>query len=329
MVCFVTHRVGSIRRPGRLLGRGLLLLLALTGFGCVAVDSGPAGRAPPDRAPAEAPAPAEQSNPPENGTAVTVRPLVVVIDDPKNAQLAMLQVFSARLHRPYRVLNLAHRTPETVAAELGTLSPTQVVAVGQAAYELAVTLPGLDVYHAGVLDPGESGRGVNALPPFGVQLEYWQSLAPDLRRLGVIGGPGMAVRMDALARACAERTIALEQHQVHSDREMLLAFRSMVPRIDGFVFLPDESVLSPEVILQVMSHGRRNDVQTLVYSPVMYRLGASLYVQPDPVFVAVALIELLADPQAPLQVDRMRAKTRLPGRLATSAAASGGLEAGF
>ena len=96
--------------------------------------------------------------------------------------------------------------------------------------------------------------------------------------------------------------IQLEQRTVSSDTEMLLAFRAMVPHIDGFVFLPDETILSPKVIQQVLNHGRRNGVQILVYSPVMFNLGASLYLQPDPVRVADALVTLVNDPDTRPQV---------------------------
>ncbi len=176
------------------------------------------------------------------------------------------------------------------------------------------------MFYAGVLDPGRTTQGVDALPPFATQLDYWLSQAPDLNRLGVIGGSGVSARMAALADAAAERNLTLEQRTVSSDTEMLLAFRAMVPHIDGFVFLPDETVLSPRVIQQVMSHGRRNGVQILVYSPVMFSLGASLFLQPDPVRVADALVTMLHDRHAQPEVTQMRSRSRLAGQLELSAA---------
>jgi hypothetical protein len=137
---------------------------------------------------------------------------------------------------------------------------------------------------------------VDALPPFDVQLARWLELSPGIGRLGVIGGHTMTERMDGLATACADLGIELDRRMVGSDRESLLAFRAMVPRIDGFVFLPDAEVLSPAVIEKMLGHGRRNGVEMLVYSPLMFELGGSLLVRTDTVAVAEALIRLLKDP---------------------------------
>jgi hypothetical protein len=54
-----------------------------------------------------------------------------------------------------------------------------------------------------------------------------------------------------------------------------------------------------------MGHGKRNAVRILVYSPVMFNLGANLYLQTDPVAVATELIDLLnASAGSPSGIDR-------------------------
>lgn len=288
--------------------RGGLLLLVLLAAGCATAPverAGDAGEAPVNDLPWEALQPAGA-------------PLIVVLNDPELRTLEMLQVFSARLIRPYQILNVAHRDPDDVLRTLRSAAPTEVVAIGPVAYELTRTVSGLDVFYAGVLDPGSSAQGVDALPPFTVQLDYWLAQTASLENLGVIGSASMAPRMAELAAAASARNLRLEQRTVGSDTELLLAFRAMVPRIDGFVFLPDETVLSPKVIQQVVSHGGHNDVQILVYSPVMFNLGASLYLEPDPVKVADALVTLLDDPESRPQVTGMRSRSRLAGRLALS-----------
>ncbi len=308
-------------------GSFLLVLIVLLAGGCVTTPVARVGGEP-EPAPAAtdpgsesaATETAETQGPDTKPAAATPAPLAVVLHDPGERHLEMLQVFSARLGRPYQVYNIAHRGPDAVVQVLKDRSPIEVIALGPLAYDLTRSVPGLDVFHAGVLDSGETRRGVDALPPFDAQLDYWMSQAPDLQRIGVIGGTGMVARMEALEAAAAERNVHLEQHAVASDSELLLAFRSMVPRIDGFVFLPDETVLSPRVIQQVMNHGRRNGVQILVYSPVMFNLGASLYLQPDPVRVADALVSLVHDPDSRPEVTEMRCRSRLAGQLALSAA---------
>lgn len=292
---------------------GGLLLLVLFAGGCVTSPVERAGTAD-NQAEAAAPPPAADAGLPAAGFTPAGAPLVVLLNDAGSRQLEMLQVFSARLGRPYQIFNLAHRDADAVLRRLRSMAPVEVIALGPAAYDLTRTVPGLDVFYAGVLDPGRSSQGVDALPPFPVQLDYWQNRAPELTRLGVIGSSDMSGRMDALAAAAAERNLSLEQRTVTSDAELLLAFRAMVPHIDGFVFLPDERVLSPKVIQQVLNHGRRNGVQILVYSPVMFKLGASLYLQPDPIRVAAALTALVNDPTARPEVRQMRSRSRLAGQ---------------
>ncbi len=245
-------------------------------------------------------------------------PMFVVVDDDRDRDLELLRVFSARLGRPYRILNLAHRSAGSVSIRLAREAPVDVIALGPSALAAAGGIPGVRVVHAGVFDDVRDSPGVDALPPFDVQLDYWTHQNPDLKRVGVIGGPLMGRRMEDLAAACRARGLVLEARTVDSDQETLLAFRSMVPKIDGFVFLPDERVLSPSVIQRVVDHGRSNNVQMLVYSPVMFNLGATLYVQPDPVSVARTLVALVNRDGTAGAVREMRVRSRLSGKLILS-----------
>ena len=238
------------------------------------------------------------------------RPAVaVVLNDPNGIHLELLRVFSARLGQPYEVFDLARRPAPSVRRLLAEMVPLRVVAIGPAALSAASAIPGVEIVYAAVLDPGDETHGIDALPPFDAQLDHWLAVAPRIARIGVVGGEKMHHRMVALETACVDRGLTLERREVASDTETLLAFRSMVPRIDGFVFLPDEAVLSPDVIRQVMTHGRRNGIQILVYSPVMFDLGATMLLQPDPVAVAVALAELVEDPDLEVTVREIRTRT--------------------
>lgn len=297
----------------------LWLLVIVTGFGCA--TSSPTGT----RAPSAEVAPgtaAEQPATAHSSTAsLPVRApgapaprthIAVLLNDPVPGRMDLLKVFAVELGRPYEVLNLANRTPAEIRARLRELAPAQVVTLGPAALAAASGVPGTEIIHAGVFDPGDSSRGIDALPPFDVQLEHWLARSPDLARIGVLGGEAMADRMSDLAAACAARGLVLESRRVTSDKESLRAFRTMLPHIDGFVFLPDEAVLSPTVIQQMMVHGRRNELEILVYSPLMLELGGTLLLQPEPVAVARGLIELLQTPG--LEVTVRKVISRQPDR---------------
>jgi len=298
-----------------------MIVAALLAAGCA---TSPVPRPVAEAAPAPVPAaeePARPDAPPD--PRFRGAPMVVLVDDARSRDLEVLQVLSARLGRPYRILNLAHRSAESVSVSLAREAPLDVIALGPSALAAATGIRGVRVVHAAVFDDAPASPGVDALPSFDVQLDYWSRSNPELKRLGVVGSVRMASRMAGLAAACEQRGITLEQRTVGSDQEMLLAFRSLVPRIDGFVFLPDESVLSPGVIEQIIAHSRRNNVQTLVYSPVMFNLGATLLVQPDPVSVAESLIRLLESGGTTAVVREMRVRSRLEDALVASAAGAG------
>lgn len=281
--------------------------------GCLLLLGGCVYTAPVARQPADEPTEDVGVTGEATGPAATVahRPLVILLNDPTNSYRELVEVFSARLGRPYEIQNLAHRPEAAVRERLGEIAPLDVIAIGSAGYRVATEVPRAAVYYAGVLNPVQGGVGLDALPSFDAQLDYWQSRSSDLERIGVIGSRNAAGTIARLAEACAGRELSLEKATVASDAEFLMVFRRMVPRIDGFILLPDGEVLSPEVIRGVVSHGRQNGVQTLVYSPFMFKLGANLLVQRDQVEMALALIELLQGSSTITGLSRIRVTDRL------------------
>jgi ABC-type uncharacterized transport system substrate-binding protein len=184
------------------------------------------------------------------------------------------------------------------------------VAIGRAALDALAEVPNLDVVYAQIfVAPQDRYRGVAAVPPFAMQLEYWKSRSPGLKRIGVIGSVNMRPVIDALQAAAEAENIAIIRREVTSDKEALFEFRRMTPDIDGFVFLPDDSVLSPDVIRRAMQHGARNAKQILTYSPAIFRLGAYIYVasaQTDVAAQIVAMLDHPADRSRPLTQMRVR-----------------------
>jgi len=222
----------------------------------------------------------------------------------------------ARLDRPYHVYRLDTSSPSDVREALKRQPVKEAVAIGRAALDVLDGIPKLDVVYAQIfVAPQDHYRGVAAVPPFGMQLEYWKSLSPDLKRIGVIGSANMRTIVDSLQSAAEARGIKLVRREVTSDKEALFEFRRMTPDIDGFVFLPDDSVLSPDVIRRAMQHGARNDKQILTYSPAIFRLGAYLYIASAQADVATQIIAMLDDPN-----DRNRPLTEMRVRVQGSQA---------
>jgi hypothetical protein len=256
--------------------------------------------------PAPVPPPA---TPPKPAVAV-----VVSSDLPTFRQVE--EALVARLDRPYHVYRLDTSSPSDIREALKRQPVKEAVAIGRAALDVLDGIPKLDVVYAQIfVAPQDHYRGVDAVPPFGMQLEYWKSLSPDLKRIGVIGSANMRTIVDSLQIAAEAHGIKLVRREVTSDKEALFEFRRMTPDIDGFVFLPDDAVLSPDVIRRAMQHGARNDKQILTYSPAIFRLGAYLYIAPAQTDVAMQIIAMLDDPN-----DRNRPLTQMRVRVQGSQA---------
>lgn len=198
-----------------------------------------------------------------------------------------VQVRTVWLDQEPDVDNLIH--------ELEAAPPQAVLAIGEPALA-AVAASSLPVIHAQSFQDNVSSRGVDSMPNPGAQLRAWVAHEPDIHRIGIITGAAFAGQMQALADAGSALGLEMTTRQVSSDKEALFEFRRLVPALDGFVFLPDDSVLSPGVIQEIISHGRRNGIQFLAYNQLLQSLGAQYLVTQDPEDVAAGLVQLINNP---------------------------------
>lgn len=224
-------------------------------------------------------------------------PVAIVVSGNLDDYRELTNALAARMVRTYALFELDQpQSASRIERSIWGLQAATVVAIGEPALELASRLTDTDIVYAQVFNPPEQHRGVNPIPPFDMQLSHWKNVSPNMRRIGVVGSAQMQGVIDELEAATAKSGLELARREVKSDKEALQAFRAMVPQIDGFIFLPDDDVLSPRVIEKVMAHGARNDRQILVYSPIMFQLGASLYISAQQADIAEQIVALLDDP---------------------------------
>ena len=284
--------------------RAILLLVAVA---IVIMVAGCAGTPMPVEPTAESPPAKAQPKP-------RPQPVAVVVSRDLASYGDLTDELATRLDRPYQLFTLKGQTPAAIQRSVTALRPSSVVAVGRPALEVTSSIADIDLIHAQVFNPPPNHRGVDAMPPFEMQLRYWNQMAPHVQRIGVLGSVDMRGVIADLQGAAESLDMQLVRHEVTSDKEALVAFRRMVPQIDGFVFLPDPSVLSPDVIRRIISHGSRNGRQIVVYSPAMYQLGASLYVGAKDRDVAAQIVRLIENPDlqtSPLTEMLTRTRDRL------------------
>ncbi len=140
-----------------------------------------------------------------------------------------------------------------------------------------------------------SSKGVKMLPPFDLQLDEWLALAPDLERVGIILGPDQEPLIEEIQTAARARQIELTVRTVQSDKEALYNFKRMTQDIQGLWLLPDNRVLSPEVVREIMSYGARHRTQVVVFGANLLDLGALMSVTSDPGDIAARVLERIAD----------------------------------
>jgi len=123
-----------------------------------------------------------------------------------------------------------------------------------------------------------SSKGVNLLPPFDTQLEAWTSLAPGLKSIGIITGPDQDSLVDEIRAVTAAQQIELSVRTVLSDKEALYSFKRLTPEIQGLWLLPDNRILSPAVVREIITYGARHRIQVVVFGANLLSAGALMSV---------------------------------------------------
>ena len=209
----------------------------------------------------------------------------------------MHEALVAQLDRPHHVVWANELDQQAIIDELEQAKITSVVAIGRDALD-AVKHSGINVVYTHVVasTPTGDARSVPLIPPFEMQFAQWKALSPQIQRIGVVVSAGAKPFVEQLQAAADMSGLTLVSAEVRSDKEALIEFRRMVPHIDGFVFFPDEAVLSPNVIRRVMSHATKNGIQVLTYNRAIFKLGAFLHITAVDDDVAQQAMALVDDP---------------------------------
>ena len=154
-----------------------------------------------------------------------------------------------------------------------------VVAIGLHAARAAQALTGKQVIFCQVFNYEEadlvtpSMKGVAATPPVRELFRVWKTLSPGLRKVGVITGGSLGSLIDEARAAAAEYRIELVHVKARSDRETLYAFKQLAPKIQGLWLVPDNRILSVEVIRDMMTYGMKQGKQMAVFNHELLGLG--------------------------------------------------------
>jgi ABC-type uncharacterized transport system substrate-binding protein len=176
-----------------------------------------------------------------------------------------------------------------------------------------------------LLIAGKTMRGVAAMPPLDLQVQDWKKLDPKLRRMGLIVSKPHAELIAHAERAAASASLTMKHEISGSDRETLFLFKRLAPQIDGLWLVPDDRILSPGVLRELLSYAVSHGVRVCVFSDTLLQWGALMSASPTPADTARTLRRILDNmasgktsslpPLTQLSEVSIRVNTQVAGRL--------------
>jgi ABC-type uncharacterized transport system substrate-binding protein len=211
------------------------------------------------------------------------RRVAIILSDRKPAY-ENVAIELGKLLQDYSIYDLTDKslTPRGVFSNIADFDAGLVIAIGLRAATVAnaysqVPVVFCQVFNVSDIDlRSENLKGVAALPPLAMQVAAWQDLNPGLQHIGAIVGNGHEELLDEASRAAESAGLRLHHRIARSDRETLYMFNRLTPDIDGFWLFPDNRILSPSVLRQMLSYASRHRVQVAVFNPALLDFGAAL-----------------------------------------------------
>jgi hypothetical protein len=176
-------------------------------------------------------------------------------------------------------------------------------------------------------------RGVTVMPPLDLQVRDWKKIDPNLRRLGLIVSQMHTDLIPLAERAAAAAAVTIKPEISDSDRATLYMFKRLVPQIDGLWLVPDDRILSPAVLRELLSYAVSHGVRVCVFSDAVLDWGALMSASPTPESIARTLRRVLermmenggngVPPLTPISEFVVRINMQVAGRFGLSFPPSG------
>ena len=248
--------------------------------------------AEPEPAPEPEPQPVRPAPPPSQ--------VAIVLSSRQQAYEDVANELSQRLDN-VAVYDLGDRSQPPVMAfrQINDSRTDAVIAIGLRAARSSVAMAQVPVIFSQVFnyqDHGlltDSSRGVSALPPLDAHLAAWKKLDPTLARVGMIVGAGHDSLRAEAEIAAQNQGVELRVQEAGSDQETLYHFKRMIHEIDGFWLVPDNRILSPRVLKEILQQANRRHVPVAVSNESMLQLGAAISVSTVPSDIATTIVRVL------------------------------------
>jgi ABC-type uncharacterized transport system substrate-binding protein len=250
----------------------------------------------------EAAPPAPEPEPKPRAVAPPPPPpqVAIVLSSRQPAYEDVANELSAKLE-DVAIYDLEDRSQPPVVAfsQINDSRADAVVAIGLRAARSSVALAQVPVIFSQVFNYSDYGlvtensRGVSALPPLDAHLAAWKKLDPTLARVGMIIGAGHESLRAEAEIAAQDHGVELQIREAGSDQETLYHFKRMIHEIDGFWLFPDNRILSPRVLTEILQQANRRHVPVAVSNETMLQLGAAISVSTVAADIAATILQVL------------------------------------
>lgn len=214
----------------------------------------------------------------------TDAPEVAILFDNSSSDYAEVAAQLTRLLAPrhYRLtaVDISVDSSQGVLRDLRQKRNAFLVAIGMPAARMARDQLAGPILFAQVfnfhelLSGNRTVRGVATIPPLDMQLKDWRGLDPGLRRIGLIVGERHSELVSEAERAAASAGITLRDEVSSSDQETLYMFRRLAPQIDGFWLMPDDQILSPGVLREMLDYASGHGIEVSTFNDALLGWGA-------------------------------------------------------
>ncbi len=168
-----------------------------------------------------------------------------------------------------------------VIQQLSQRDNIQLVAVGLLAAQSTMLLSHPQVFcqvfnfaDYGLLADGR--QGVSMLPSADKVFSMWRQITPELNTVVVATGPNQQILIDTLSRGANAQGVSLQHVEVSSDKDLIYSLKQASDQVQGIWLLPDNRVLSRQVIRELIIYSVKNGKQLAVFSPQLLSGGALL-----------------------------------------------------
>jgi ABC-type uncharacterized transport system substrate-binding protein len=211
---------------------------------------------------------------------IPVSGIAIIVSDSSPAFVGVQREIGKKFSQRVETYSLGDESKNSaVRKKIQSSDLPVIVAIGLPAARLAQGLAGKKVIFCQVFNYEDTGlvtpsmKGVSATAPVREQLRVWKILYPKLTRIGVITGKNLQGLLDEAQAAAKEYEIRLDHVEVRSDKETLYAYKQLSPKIQGLWLVPDNRVLSRDVIRDIMAHSVKEGKQVAVFGRELLGLG--------------------------------------------------------